>query len=168
MGFFATVSPKRMRLPPIPFTEAEQAELNHERYHHEHPRVRQRMEVLWLKSQGLSNPEVQQLAGVGLATVTRYMTLYREGGIERLKQRDVYRPESQLEPYREVLKKHFEAHPVASVNQAIEDIKQVTGVELKREAVRVFLHSLGLRLRKVGMIPAKADPAAQDTFKKKS
>ena len=69
-----------MRLPPIKFTETERAALNHERYYHDHPRVRQRMEVLWLKSQRLSNPEVQRLAGVGLATVTRYMQSYRQGG----------------------------------------------------------------------------------------
>jgi len=43
-----------MRLPPIQFSEADQEALNQGRYHHEHPRVRQRMEVVWLKSQGLS------------------------------------------------------------------------------------------------------------------
>ena len=126
------------------------------------------MEVLWLKSQRLSNPEVQRLAGVGLATVTRYMQSYRQGGIEGLKQLDFYRPESQLEPYREQLKAHFRQQPVSNLNQAIDEIRQLTGVELKREAVRMFLHSLGLRVRKVGMVPAKADPEAQAAFKKKS
>ena len=157
-----------MRLPPIQFSEADQEALNRGRYHHEHPRVRQRMEVVWLKSQGLSNPEVQRLAGVGLATVTRYLQRYREGGIEALQRLDFYSPRSSLEPYREVLKTHFEQHPPANIKQAIHDIHQVTGIKLKREAVRVFLHSLGLSVRKVGMIPAKADPEVQANFKKKS
>ena len=153
-----------MRLPPIKFTETERAALNHERYYHDHPRVRQRMEVLWLKSQRLSNPEVQRLAGVGLATVTRYMQSYRQGGIEGLKQLDFYRPESQLEPYREQLKAHFRQQPVSNLNQAIDEIRQLTGVELKREAVRMFLHSLGLRVRKVGMVPAKSRPGGSGRF----
>ncbi|MDV7392230.1 IS630 family transposase, partial [Arthrospira platensis SPKY1] len=38
---------------------------------------------------------------------------------------------------------------------------------LQREAVRVFLHRLGLSVRKVGMMPAKADPQVQEVFKKK-
>ena len=73
-----------------------------------------------------------------------------------------------MEPYREQLKAHFRQQPVSNLNQAIDEIRQLTGVELKREAVRMFLHSLGLRVRKVGMVPAKADPEAQAAFKKKS
>jgi hypothetical protein len=30
------------------------AEIRHDRYHHPHPRVQRKMEVLWLKSQGLA------------------------------------------------------------------------------------------------------------------
>jgi len=35
----------------IAFTEIEKAKLKHERFHHPHPRVQQKMEMLWLKSQ---------------------------------------------------------------------------------------------------------------------
>ena len=37
----------------LDFTEDQKQVLHYERYHHPHPRVRQKMEVLWLKSQGL-------------------------------------------------------------------------------------------------------------------
>jgi hypothetical protein len=33
-------------------SEADKQALHYERYHHPHPRVPQRMEALWLKSQG--------------------------------------------------------------------------------------------------------------------
>lgn len=151
----------------IDFSESDQQALNKGRYHHDHPRVRQRMEVLWFKSHGLAHGEIERLADVSSSTVTRYLKMYQQGGLAALQQLDFNRPESQLEPYREILRAHFEQHPPARVNQAIAEIKQLTGIELKREAVRVFLHHLGLSVRKMGMVPAKADPAVQEAFKKK-
>jgi hypothetical protein len=41
----------------LEFSEADKHALNHERYHHPHLRVQQRMEALWLKSQGLGIKE---------------------------------------------------------------------------------------------------------------
>jgi len=152
----------------VSFSESDRAELSEGRYWHEHPRVRQRMEVLWLKSQGVAHKEIERLADVSSSTVTRYLRCYQQGGLTALKTVDFYRPESQLEPYRAVLKSHFEEHPPAHVNQAIAEIQRLTGISLKREAVRVFLHDLGMSVRKVGMIPAKADPVVQEAFKKKS
>jgi hypothetical protein len=35
----------------LAFSEADKQALHYERYHHPHPRVQQRMEALWLKSQ---------------------------------------------------------------------------------------------------------------------
>jgi transposase len=46
-------------------------------------------------------------------------------------------------------------------------IAAVTGIERKPTQVRQFLRSLGMKPLKVGMIPAKADVVAQETFKKK-
>ena len=37
----------------LAFSEADKQALHYERYHHPHPRVQQRMEALWLKSQGV-------------------------------------------------------------------------------------------------------------------
>jgi hypothetical protein len=37
----------------LEFSEADKQVLHYERYHHPHPRVQQRMEALWLKSQGV-------------------------------------------------------------------------------------------------------------------
>jgi len=53
----------------LTFIEAEKRALDHERYHHPHPRDRRRREVLWLKSQGLPHQEIARLSGVGGKTV---------------------------------------------------------------------------------------------------
>src|SRR5262245_64047225 len=70
------------RMAQLMFSEADQQSLHEERVEHLHPRVQQRMEVLWLISQGLAYPEAARLAGVSEATVDRYVGLYRQGGIE--------------------------------------------------------------------------------------
>ena len=53
----------------LTFTDAEKRALEHERFHHPHPRVRRKMEVLWLKSQGLAHQEIARLAGVSGKTL---------------------------------------------------------------------------------------------------
>ena len=64
----------------IDFTAAEIKALHYERYHHPHPRVQRKMEVLWLKSQGLPHKEISRLSGVSSTTLTRYVREYQQGG----------------------------------------------------------------------------------------
>jgi transposase len=54
------------------------------------------------------------------------------------------------------------------VAEAAARIEALTGIARKPTPVRHFLRSLGMPPRKVGRIPAKADVAAQETFKKKA
>ena len=48
----------------ISFTEKDKEVLKHERFHHPHPRVQQKMEVLWLKSQNLPHWQICELADI--------------------------------------------------------------------------------------------------------
>jgi len=70
----------------LTFTEAETATLNHDRYHHPHPRVQRKMEALWLKSQGLRHNEICRLTGIGSTTLTSYLRAYQRGGLEAIKE----------------------------------------------------------------------------------
>jgi transposase len=63
------------------------------------------------------------------------------------------------------LEAYFREHPPASTKQAMAVIETLTGVRRSPERVRLFLKRMGMKCRKVGMIPAKADVAAQATFK---
>ena len=78
------------------------------------------------------------------------------------------RPQSELAEHRQSLETYFEEHPPATVNEAAAKIEEITGIRRGPTQVRNFLNSLGLRPRKVGMIPAKADVEEQDRFKKKN
>jgi hypothetical protein len=48
----------------IEFSEQDLKQIQQLRYEHAHPRVRRRMEALWLKSQGLEHQEICRLAGL--------------------------------------------------------------------------------------------------------
>lgn len=148
------------------FSETEQASLNYERYQHDHYRVRQKMEVLWLKSQGLNVTEISRLADVSPATVYRYIGEYREGGIEQLKVLNFYRPASELTPYSDLIAAHFREQPPATIKEAGHAIETLTGLKRSEAQIRQFLLTLGLKRRKVGMVPAKADPAEQERFRR--
>lgn len=151
----------------LEFSEAEVRALHHERYHHPHPRVQRKMEALWLKSRGLPHREICRLTGICSTTLTSYLRTYRSGGLEALKTLSFYRPESALQRHRTTLEGYFREHPPASTKEARAVIERLTGIRRSRERVRQFLKGLGMNCRKVGMVPAKADAAAQEAFQKK-
>ena len=67
------------------FSEEEKEKIYYERFHYSHPRVQQKMEVIWLKSQGETHQKIAQLSGIHVNTVTKYLKEYEKGGIEKLK-----------------------------------------------------------------------------------
>ena len=56
----------------IEFTEEDIKESEYQRYHHPHPQVQQRMEVLVLKAHGLPHQQITQCAGVSENTLRSY------------------------------------------------------------------------------------------------
>ena len=68
----------------VPFGAEVLDAIRHDRYHHPHPRVQQKMDVLWLKSKGFTHEEIADLADVSRRTVQRYLDEYLAGGLERL------------------------------------------------------------------------------------
>ena len=123
----------------LTFSEEEQQTLHQERYEHPHPRVQQRMEVLWLISQGTVYPLAARLAGVSEATVDRYVALYREGGLQALREWKWRKPTSELLDHRESLEESFRRNPPHTVAEACQRIKDETGIERKPTQVRAFL-----------------------------
>lgn len=151
----------------IKFTDEEIQALRYERYHHPHPRVQRKMEALWLKSQGEKHKRIAQLTGVSINVVTQYFKEYKTGGIEKLKELNFYRPESQLVEYQQTIEDYFRDHPPATIKEAMSVIEKLTGLKRSEKQVNKFLKKIGLKRRKVGMVPAKADIDEQENFKKK-
>lgn len=139
------------------FTDEEIAALNFERYHYPDPRVQKKFEVLWLKSQRLSHETIAQLSGVSSRQVQRYLNEYLEGGIERLKQNLYSGSPSELNHHTETLKDYFTKNPPSTAAQAQKAIEELTGLRRSLTQVREFLKRLGMKRRKVGSAPGKAD-----------
>ena len=150
----------------IAFTEEQLKELHHWRFHHPHARVQLKMEALLLKSQNLPHRQICRLLSISENTLRAYFRDFLAGGVERLKELNFYKPESELAEHRATLEAYFQDHPPATVKEAAAKIEELTGVRRGLTQVRQFLKSLGLRRLKVGFVPAKADVAEQERFKK--
>lgn len=152
----------------VMISELELEIIKHERFNHPIPRVQKRMEVLWLKSQGSSHKQISKLSGACDNAVTKYLRLYRQGGLDAVRMVHFYRPKSELEKHSDSIEQYFREHPVASLSEAVAKIEELTGIRRSRTQVSVFLKNLGLQHRKVGSVPGGADPDEQEEFKKNS
>ena len=126
------------------------------------------MHALYFKSLGLSQKEIARCLAVGEHTIGNYVKAYYHGGVAALKEIKIHRPKSVLAVHAQSLEEHFKAHPVATIKEAMAEIKNLTGIKRSETQIRQFLHKTGLRRRKVGMIPGKANPDVQDEHVKKT
>ncbi len=139
-------------------------QLHYERRYHPHPRVRQRLEAVYLKAMGYQHQEIGHIVGISQKTLRGYLRMYQAGGLEALKALNFNRPKSALEEHREQLKAEFEIRPAKSINEAVQRIEKLTGLRRSPTQVDKFLKNMGLKRLKVGHIPAKADPEEQKAF----
>jgi len=153
----------------IEFTSEEIDDLHYERFNYPAPRVQLKMEVLYLKSQGLSHGTIQSLCKISSVTLAEYLRQYIEGGVERLKLNLHKGKRNELQPHQESLKEIFMEKPPRSTKEAAQIIKEHTGIERKLTQVREFMKRMGFQYRKVAAIPGKvvANGLAekQDQFK---
>src|SRR3954453_23322021 len=98
----------------ITFTEEVRHALAHDRYHHPDPRVQPKMEVLWLKSHGLTHDRIATDADVSRSIVQRYFDEDLEGGLPRPRQGHWHRPQGALDEHRSSLEEDSRGHPVRS------------------------------------------------------
>ena len=124
------------------FTPEDLDSLRHERYHHPHPRVQQKMEVLWLKSQGLTHEEIARLADVSRRSVQRYLDEFAVGGLERLRRLPWKGKPNELATHQASLEDYFLENPPRSTREAQAAIERETGVRRGLTQVRAFLKKL--------------------------
>ena len=121
------------------FSQDVREAIRHERYHHPHPRVQRKMEVLWLKSQGLIHEEIARLAGVSRRSVQRYLDEFADGGLPRIRRLPWKGQANELAAHRASLEDYFLQNPPRSTREAQAAIEQQTGVRRGLTRVRAFL-----------------------------
>lgn len=148
----------------LAFTDEDREQLAFQRYQHPHPRVQQRMEVLWLLSQGESPARAAELAGVSRTTAWRFVRAFRAGGIARLSEIAWDSPPSELVSHRESLEAEFRQRPPHTVAEAAARIETLTGLRRRPTQVREFLRqALGLSWRRVAALPVPPKKVSPST-----
>ncbi len=115
-------------------------QLLYEKRYHPHPRVRQKMEALYYKSLGMPHHQICQLSNIqGRATLVRYFREYQEGGLDRLRKLNFYKPESVLESYRDKIEEAIAEKPPATINETRHRIEEAIGIKRSNTAIYRFL-----------------------------
>jgi transposase len=134
-------------------------------YHYPCVIVQKRLLALHLVgSTNLPYGQIALIVGIHRDTVTDYIRSYNEGGLDLIYKVGYGTNTSELEKHTDSLLSHFEQHPARSINEAIEAIKNLTGIQRSPSAVKSWMKRHGLRYRKTGQIPAKADADKQKLF----
>jgi transposase len=137
------------------------------RYSYPDERIMRRFEMLWLHACGKTAPEIAFLVQRDRRTVRTVLKNFQKGGIKLVTTIDSNHPTSDLEAHRTSLIEEFTHRPPASAKEAAFRSEKLTGIKRSPERMRVFMKKIGMKCRKVGAIPAKADLEKQEDFKKK-
>ena len=145
----------------ITLSEVERTVVESERDRHPDPRVRKKMLVLWSITEELTQDQTARIAGVGRATVNRYLAAYRTGGLDGLRRFAVVGPVSALAEHAGPIRASLEQSPVRTVAEASDRIRQITGLSRGPSQTRAFLKGLGFgwnRTRALPVPPKKRSP----------
>lgn len=149
----------------IDFTEEAIDEVYQQFMEHPSGSTKKKLHVVYLKALGFSHKEIERIARTSADSVTRYLKDYHEGGLTSLGVSRTNRPVSSLQPYRDKIKAHFLKQPPQTVSEASHEIESLTGIKLGPSACRDFMRKrLGMKFRKMAVIPAKADSKKQAEF----
>jgi transposase len=138
---------------PFQLSESEQPIVAAERYSHPDLHVRRKMLVLWSVHSRLTHLQAAKVAGVGRATVQRYLAAYRAGGLDGLRRWNVVGPVSALADHADRIKASLSEAPVRTIAEAANRIEQLTGLSRGLTQTRVFLKDLGFRWQRTRAVP---------------
>ena len=146
-------------------SQADSQKLNYERFHCQSPIIQKRLHALHLKATtNFSHQTIAAIVDIHPDTLTGYIRLFNEHGWKGIKTLHYGTNHSQLDNHQTALLAAFgKTHP-HTVGEAIVQITSLTGLTRSPTQVRHWLYKNGLRYRKTGQIPAKADPDAQARF----
>ena len=151
----------------LTISQADSQRLNYERFHFNSPLVQKRLHALFLKATtDFSNQTIASIADIHPDTLTDYIRTYNKTGWEGITRLGYGTNHSKLDDHKVSLLAAFDKESPHTIGQAIEQISTLTGLTRSPTQVRHWLRKNGLRYRKMGQIPAKADPDAQARFLK--
>jgi len=148
------------------YTDEQLRQLDDARFSQKTDVLNRRVNAVYFYGLGHRRCHAAKLANVSLNTIYKFIDLFESGGIPAMTLDGRQGPPSALDPHVETIRAEFEARPPASVPQAAGTIAAITGVTLSNSRIRMFMHEIGMSVRRLSPIPGKADPVAQAAFQK--
>jgi transposase len=146
----------------IKISDAEIQKLSYERYCYPCPIVQKRIFATYLKATTeSSNKEIGRIVGLDRDSVSHWIKVYHENGVDALYRYNYGTNKSKLEPHSTSILESFKERPPMSACEAKSRIEAMTGISRSLSQVRAFMKRHGLRYLKAGHIPAKADAEKQ-------
>src|SRR6059058_4598714 len=127
-------------LTKLEISSEELTKLNYERYHYPCPLVQKRLHSLYIKAvSGLSNEGVGKLTDAHRNSISEWVNLYQQGGIDALLKVNYGTNTSVLEEHATSIVESFTKEPPRSVGEAMLKIQALTGIERSYSRVRAFM-----------------------------
>ena len=146
----------------VNLSRTEIQKLNYERFHYPCPLVQKRINAVYFKGiLGQSNSFIGELVDLDRNAVSRCIHAYNNNGFDALCQYNYGTNQSELEQFSSTILDSFLTKPPMSSGEAAVRIEEMTGIKRSPAQVRCFMKRNGLRYRKTGHIPAKADSEKQ-------
>lgn len=144
-------------------TEAEIAVVLEERHSHPNRSIRERMNVVWMLHKGAGREEAAEYAGVSRSTVQRVVRTFRQNRLDGVRKWEANGPVSELEPFRDIIRKSLEERPARTVAEAAERIAELTGLERKPTQIRKFLKDMGFGWKRTRSMPVPPKKLQRNT-----
>ena len=117
-----------------------------------------------MKSLGFAHHDIADVIGCCRNTVGNYLTLYEKLGMDGLRQLKHCKPQSELDGHKTLVMATFKECPPRSVKEAAQQIENLTGIKRSLGRIRSYLYRLGMKPRRTGQVPAKADAMKQRLY----
>jgi len=150
-------------------SEAEISVINIERKTHKSALIRDRLHVLYHLHNGFSRADCALIVGCHLNSVNNYIKMYKQGGLNLIKQLNYGHPKHELQDKFEKVDELLRQSNCSTVSDVQELLRNHFNYKRSKEAVRQLLHYLGFKRRRLGTFPGKINnfdnwQEQQDTF----
>jgi transposase len=151
----------------LTLTEEERDAISRRYKQEKNPRFRERLHCLLLKDRGHTNTEVAEMLLVVPETITDWLNLYQDGGLDALCRLetgggDCFLSADQLE----TLQVELDKHVFQTAKQVCAWVQDHFEVAYSQRGMRDLLRRLGYTRQKAHLVPAQADLEAQADFLK--
>src|SRR3954454_10195716 len=152
-------------LTTLQISSEELTRLNYERYHYPCPLVQKRLHSLYIKAvSGLSNEAIGNLTDAHRNSISEWVHLYQQGGMEALKKVNYGTNTSLLESQAASIEELLTKAPPRSIGEAMLKIQALTGIQRSYSRERAFLKRHKFRFLKTGHLPAKVNTTQQQQW----